>query len=104
MRRCCRPDGGEFAASDRVDVVQHALPEPTGFVSPARENQRLLLARFLDALVDPSRGAMPADDALYWPESDVGRVQRLALQVTGWSGRHPRGRCETRRIRVARLV
>ena len=27
----------------------------------------------------------------------------LLLQATGWSGRHPHGRCETRRIRVGRL-
>ena len=27
----------------------------------------------------------------------------LPLQATGWSGRHPHGRCETRRMRVGRL-
>ena len=42
------------------------------------------------------------DDILL--ESAVGRVQRIPLQVSGWSGRHPRGQCETRRMRVARLL
>ena len=41
---------------------------------------------------------------VYWLELGRRRVQRTPLQAMGWSGRHLRGRCRTRRMRVASSI
>jgi hypothetical protein len=38
---------------------------------------------------------------VYWCQLDTQRVQRLPLQATGWSGRHPHGHRQTRRTELA---
>ena len=111
MRRASRASEGRLSLDvGHPSARRPRIANPMASAMRARTNRSGCIRTPLVSCMSTTRGAgdysrtSPSFCGYTRCHEDTLRVQRAALQAVGWSGRHPRGHRETRRIRLGGRV